>query len=66
GGRADQPTPPREAIAKKALAGTPEDCIRAIKRVEKVGITKLMMIVTGNREETLRLFKESVLPEVAS
>lgn len=55
--------PPKEAIAKKTMAGTVEDCIRAIKTVERLGITKIMMIVTGNRKETLQLFKEGVLPE---
>ena len=55
--------PPKEAIAKKTMAGTVEDCIRAIKTVERLGITKIMMIVTANRKETLQLFKEGVLPE---
>jgi len=64
-GRGADSAPPREGIAKITMAGTPEDCIRAIKTVEKLGIKKLMMVVTGNRKETLELFGERVLPEIS-
>ena len=53
---------PREMFEKKSLSGTPEDCIRAIKVVERCGIDAIMMAITGDKKETLRHLKETVIP----
>ncbi len=53
---------PREMFEKKSLSGTPEDCIRAIKVVERCGIDAIMMAITGDKKETLQHLRETVIP----
>jgi alkanesulfonate monooxygenase SsuD/methylene tetrahydromethanopterin reductase-like flavin-dependent oxidoreductase (luciferase family) len=49
----------------KPIAGTPEDCIAAIKEYKEAGCTHVMLELWGeDRLGQLRLFAEKVLPEV--
>jgi 5,10-methylenetetrahydromethanopterin reductase len=47
----------------KPIAGTPEDCIRAIEEYREAGCTHVMLELWGDRRrEQIRLFGERVLP----
>ncbi|MGE5689411.1 MAG: LLM class flavin-dependent oxidoreductase [Pseudomonadota bacterium] len=47
----------------KPIAGTPEDCVRAIAEYRDAGCTHVMLeLWGGDRHEQLRLFGERVLP----
>jgi 5,10-methylenetetrahydromethanopterin reductase len=47
----------------KPIAGTPEDCIRAIEEYRDAGCTHVMLELWGtDRREQIRLFGERVLP----
>lgn len=47
----------------KPIAGTPEDCIRAIEEYREAGCTHVMLELWGDdRHEQIRLFGERVLP----
>src|SRR6266700_879828 len=49
----------------KPIAGTPEDCIAAIREYRDAGCTQVMLELWGDdRLGQLRLFSERVLPEV--
>jgi 5,10-methylenetetrahydromethanopterin reductase len=49
----------------KPIAGTPEDCIRAINEYRDAGCTHVMLELWGERRhEQIRLFGERVLPHV--
>jgi 5,10-methylenetetrahydromethanopterin reductase len=49
----------------KPIAGTPEDCIRAIEEYREAGCTHIMLELWGDdRGEQIRLFGEEVLPKV--
>jgi 5,10-methylenetetrahydromethanopterin reductase len=49
----------------KPIAGTPDDCIAAIREYRDAGCTHVMLELWGeDRLEQLRLFAERVLPEV--
>jgi 5,10-methylenetetrahydromethanopterin reductase len=49
----------------KPIAGTPEDCIRAINEYREAGCTHVMLELWGeNRHDQIRLFGEKVLPHV--
>jgi alkanesulfonate monooxygenase SsuD/methylene tetrahydromethanopterin reductase-like flavin-dependent oxidoreductase (luciferase family) len=49
----------------KPIAGTPEDCIAAIKEYQDAGCTHVMLELWGeDRHEQIRLFGEQVLPQV--
>jgi 5,10-methylenetetrahydromethanopterin reductase len=49
----------------KPIAGTPEDCIAAIREYREAGCTHVMLELWGeDRRGQLRLFAERVLPEV--
>ena len=49
----------------KPIAGTPEDCIAAIKEYQDAGCTHVMLELWGeDRHEQIRLFGEQVLPHV--
>jgi alkanesulfonate monooxygenase SsuD/methylene tetrahydromethanopterin reductase-like flavin-dependent oxidoreductase (luciferase family) len=49
----------------KPIAGTPEDCIAAIREYREAGCTHVMLELWGaDRLGQLRLFAEQVLPEV--
>ena len=51
----------------KPIAGTPEDCIAAIKAYKEAGCTHVMLELWGeDRLGQLRLFAEKVLPAVRS
>jgi len=48
----------------KPIAGTPTDCIEAIKEYREAGCTHVMLELWGaKRHEQIRLFAEKVLPE---
>jgi alkanesulfonate monooxygenase SsuD/methylene tetrahydromethanopterin reductase-like flavin-dependent oxidoreductase (luciferase family) len=47
----------------KPIAGTPDDCIRAIEEYQASGCTHVMLELWGaHRHEQIRLFSEHVLP----
>jgi 5,10-methylenetetrahydromethanopterin reductase len=47
----------------KPIAGTPDDCIRAIEEYREAGCTHVMLeLWGGRRREQIRLFGERVLP----
>src|ERR687897_2093640 len=49
----------------KPIAGTPDDCIRAIEEYRDAGCTHVMLELWGDdRHEQIRLFGEQVLPHV--
>ena len=49
------------------IAGTPEQCIRAIERYRDAGCTNIMLEIWGDdREEQARVFGEAVLPHFRS
>jgi 5,10-methylenetetrahydromethanopterin reductase len=49
----------------KPIAGTPDDCIRAIEEYRDAGCTHVMLELWGDRRrEQIRLFGERVLPHV--
>jgi 5,10-methylenetetrahydromethanopterin reductase len=49
----------------KPIAGTPEDCVTAIREYRDAGCTHVMLELWGeDRLDQLRLFAEHVLPEV--
>lgn len=49
----------------KPIAGTPDDCIRAIQEYQDAGCTHVMLELWGeDRGEQIRLFGEEVLPKV--
>ena len=49
----------------KPIAGTPEDCIAAIREYQEAGCTHVMLELWGDdRLGQLRMFAEKVLPEV--
>jgi 5,10-methylenetetrahydromethanopterin reductase len=49
----------------RPIAGTPEDCIRAIEEYREAGCTHVMLELWGaSRHEQIRLFGERVLPHV--
>src|SRR6266542_2728359 len=49
----------------KPIAGTPTDCIEAIKEYREAGCTHVMLELWGaKRHEQIRLFAEQVLPHV--
>jgi alkanesulfonate monooxygenase SsuD/methylene tetrahydromethanopterin reductase-like flavin-dependent oxidoreductase (luciferase family) len=47
----------------KPIAGTPDDCVRAIEEYRDAGCTHVMLELWGvRRHEQIRLFGERVLP----
>jgi 5,10-methylenetetrahydromethanopterin reductase len=49
----------------KPIAGTPDDCVAAIKEYQAAGCTHVMLELWGaDRHEQIRLFGEQVLPHV--
>jgi len=65
GGRKAAAAKVSDAILEKVhpIAGTPEECIRAIERYRDVGCTNIMLEIWGDDRETqARVFGESVLP----
>ena len=49
----------------KPIAGTPDDCIRAIEEYRDAGCTHVMLELWGDRRhDQIRLFGERVLPRV--
>jgi alkanesulfonate monooxygenase SsuD/methylene tetrahydromethanopterin reductase-like flavin-dependent oxidoreductase (luciferase family) len=49
----------------KPIAGTPDDCIRAVEEYRDAGCTHVMLELWGaNRREQIRLFGERVLPHL--
>ena len=47
----------------KPIAGTPDDCIRAIEEYREAGCTHVMLELWGDeRHDQIRLFGEKVLP----
>jgi 5,10-methylenetetrahydromethanopterin reductase len=65
GGRKAAALAVSDEVLEKAcpIAGTPEECIRAIEQYRDAGCTHIMLELWGNkREEQARLFGEAVLP----
>jgi 5,10-methylenetetrahydromethanopterin reductase len=65
GGRKAAAAKVTDAILQKVcpIAGSPQDCIRAIERYRDAGCTNIMLEIWGDdREEQARVFGEQVLP----
>jgi 5,10-methylenetetrahydromethanopterin reductase len=65
GGRAAAAAKVTEEVLNKVcpIAGTPQQCIRAIERYRDAGCTNIMLEIWGDdREEQARVFGEHVLP----
>jgi alkanesulfonate monooxygenase SsuD/methylene tetrahydromethanopterin reductase-like flavin-dependent oxidoreductase (luciferase family) len=65
GGRKAAAQAVSDEVFKKAspIAGTPEECIRAIEQYRAAGCTHIMLELWGeNREQQARLFGQAVLP----
>ena len=56
---------PESLVTRKAIAGTPEECVELIRLVADRGFGKLMLLVLGDAESTIRRLAREVLPGVA-
>ncbi len=60
-------TPPREVVASQNMSGTPEDCIRGLKLLKRLGIDKVGMVLPDDisrKEKTIKALKEEVFPHI--
>lgn len=55
---------PESLVTRKAIAGTPEECVELIRLVADGGFGKLMLLVLGDAESTIRRLAREVLPGV--
>ncbi|MEA2622476.1 MAG: 5,10-methylenetetrahydromethanopterin reductase [Chloroflexota bacterium] len=55
---------PDELVARKAIAGTPEEAVDLLKMVIAAGYTQIALTPFGDVAETVRLFGEQVLPRL--
>jgi 5,10-methylenetetrahydromethanopterin reductase len=55
---------PRELITRKVIAGTPEDAVELLSRVERAGYTHAALIPVGDFDTVTGLLFEEVLPRV--
>ncbi len=56
---------PERLVTRKAIAGTPEECVELIRLVTDHGIDKLMLLVLGDAHSTITRLAREVLPGVA-
>ncbi len=60
-------TPPREVVERTTMAGTPEDCIKGLKLVKRLGIDKVGMNLPDDirrKEQTIKHLREDVFPHI--
>ena len=55
---------PEHLVTRKAIAGTPEECVELIRLVVHHGFDKLMLLVLGDAEATITRLARDVLPGV--
>jgi 5,10-methylenetetrahydromethanopterin reductase len=55
---------PERMITRKAVAGSPEECVELLQIVEQSGFTHAALIPMGDVEKVLRLLAERVLPKL--
>lgn len=59
--------PPREVVSSTSLAGTPEDVIKGLKLIKRLGIDKVGMVLPDSipkKERTIQLLKDDVFPHI--
>ncbi len=59
--------PPRAAIEHTSMAGTPEDVIKGLNLVKRLGIDKVGMVLPDNipkKERTITLLRDEVFPHI--
>ena len=52
-----------QLIDKFALAGTIDDCIRGLKRIESLGIDQVTLVLKGDRLELIERIAQDIAPE---
>ena len=52
-----------QLIDKFALAGTIDDCIRGLKRIEGLGINQVTLVLKGDRLELIEKIAKDIVPE---
>ena len=52
-----------QLIDKFALAGTVDDCIRGLKRIEGLGIDQVTLVLKGDRLELIERVAQDIIPE---
>jgi 5,10-methylenetetrahydromethanopterin reductase len=55
---------PEQMITRKAVAGTPEECVELLRVVEKSGFTQAALLPMGDVESVLRMLATKVLPKL--
>jgi 5,10-methylenetetrahydromethanopterin reductase len=55
---------PEHMVTKKAVAGTPEECLELMQVVVNSGFDRAALIPMGDTESDIRLFGEKVLPKL--
>ena len=55
---------PEHMVTKKAVAGTPEECLELMQVVVNSGFDRAALIPMGDPEKNIRLFGEKVLPKL--
>jgi 5,10-methylenetetrahydromethanopterin reductase len=55
---------PDELVTRKAIAGTPQECADLVRLVKDNGFDRLMLLVLGDSETTIRRLADEVLPRV--
>ena len=57
----------REAIEHTSMAGTPEDVIKGLNLVKRLGIDKVGMVLPDaipKKERTIKLLRDAVFPHI--
>jgi 5,10-methylenetetrahydromethanopterin reductase len=55
---------PDHFVPRKAVVGTPEECVETLVRLQKSGFTKISLTPMGDVTQCLRLLGEKVLPKL--
>ena len=55
---------PEHMITRKAVAGTPDECVELLRIVAQSGFTKVALMPMGDVESVLRLLATQVLPRL--
>ncbi len=52
-----------QLIDKFTLAGTVDDCMRGLKRIESLGINQVTLVLKGDRLELIERLAQDIVPE---
>ncbi len=52
-----------QLIDKFTLAGTVDDCMRGLKRIESLGINQVTLVMKGDRLELIERLAQDIVPE---